>query len=130
MAELNVLDSSALIAYFAAEPNADLFGNVLEEQSNVIVPIITILEVYRRLAADDPRGADEVKENLFNYRVIPIDREVVEHTCRLKTSRHIAFADSIIYATAQMHRAVLWTQDRHFAGLPGVRYLPKSPPNP
>ena len=31
---------------------------------------------------------------------------------------------SIILATAQIHDAVLWTQDYDFKGLSGVRYFP------
>jgi predicted nucleic acid-binding protein len=35
-------------------------------------------------------------------------------------------ADSIILATARVHRAVLWTQDADFAGVEGVRYVQKN----
>lgn len=28
-------------------------------------------------------------------------------------------------ATARVHGAMLWTQDDDFAGMPGVRYIPK-----
>jgi predicted nucleic acid-binding protein len=34
-------------------------------------------------------------------------------------------ADSIILATAYANQAVLWTQDEHFRGLPGVEYIPR-----
>jgi predicted nucleic acid-binding protein len=34
-------------------------------------------------------------------------------------------ADSIVLATAQIHTAVLWTQDRDFEGISGVNYFPK-----
>jgi predicted nucleic acid-binding protein len=37
----------------------------------------------------------------------------------------LPLADSVMLATAQAHAAGLWTQDADFAGLPGVRYLPK-----
>ena len=32
-------------------------------------------------------------------------------------------ADRLIYATTQLHRAELWTQDADFEGLPGVNYF-------
>lgn len=32
-------------------------------------------------------------------------------------------ADRLIYATTQLHRAKLWTQDADFEGLPGVNYF-------
>jgi len=34
-------------------------------------------------------------------------------------------ADSIILATARSLKAILWTQDLHFANLPDVKYIPK-----
>jgi hypothetical protein len=42
----------------------------------------------------------------------------------------LSIADSIIYAsiilaTAQAHEAVLWTQNAHFKGMDGVRFIEK-----
>ena len=33
----------------------------------------------------------------------------------------LPMAASLIYATARQHGAELWTQHRHFEGLPGVK---------
>ena len=38
---------------------------------------------------------------------------------------HLALADSIVYATAQMHGAKLWTQDAAFKDLDGVHFVAK-----
>jgi len=35
-------------------------------------------------------------------------------------------ADSIIYATAKEYNATIWTQDKDFKGLDGVKYFKKS----
>jgi predicted nucleic acid-binding protein len=35
-------------------------------------------------------------------------------------------ADSLIYATAQVHGALVWTQDDDFQSLPDVRYFTKT----
>lgn len=40
-------------------------------------------------------------------------------------SNGLPLADSLIYATAQLHHAELWTQDAHFEGLAGVKYFQK-----
>jgi predicted nucleic acid-binding protein len=44
-----------------------------------------------------------------------------------RTSLELALpmADSIILATARFHDAILWTQDEHFQGFPGVSYFRK-----
>lgn len=33
-------------------------------------------------------------------------------------------ADAIIYATAQLHHATLFTSDAHFTGLPDIAFIP------
>lgn len=38
-------------------------------------------------------------------------------------AKGLPMADSLIYATTQLHRAELWTQDADFEGLPGVNYF-------
>jgi predicted nucleic acid-binding protein len=37
----------------------------------------------------------------------------------------LPMADSIIYATAEIYSADLYTQDKHFENLPRVRYFAK-----
>ena len=58
-------------------------------------------------------------------QIIDFDREVALVAAPLSTQYKLAMADSIIYATAQMRNATLWTQDEDFASLQGVKYFPK-----
>ena len=44
---------------------------------------------------------------------------------RVGAARGLALADSLVYATARAIGGVVWTQDAHFEGLPGVQYVPK-----
>jgi predicted nucleic acid-binding protein len=37
----------------------------------------------------------------------------------------LCIADSVVYATAIAHDALLWTQDRHFENLLSVKYATK-----
>jgi predicted nucleic acid-binding protein len=45
---------------------------------------------------------------------------------RLSVDLKLPLADSIILATARQHGALLWTQDAHFEGVEGVRYIRKA----
>ena len=57
--------------------------------------------------------------------------QVIDVTLNLTLSAAasgLPMADSLIYATAQAHHAILWTQDSRFKYLPGVNYLPKNNP--
>ena len=54
-------------------------------------------------------------------RVMPIDLNLALEA----TVNGLPMADSLIYAPALHHNALLWTQDSHFEGLPSVNYFRK-----
>jgi toxin FitB len=46
---MNVVDSSGWLEYFANGPNADFFAPAIEDTEKLIVPSISILEVFKRV---------------------------------------------------------------------------------
>jgi toxin FitB len=46
---MNVVDSSGWLEYFADGPNADFFAPVVENTAELIVPTISIYEVFKRV---------------------------------------------------------------------------------
>ncbi len=58
-------------------------------------------------------------------KVLDLDRATALEAARVSIQYAIAMADSIMLATAQRHRATLWTQDSDFDGLPGTKYFAK-----
>jgi len=46
---MNVVDSSAWLEYFAAGPNAPFFSLAIEKPEKLIVPSLTLYEVFRRV---------------------------------------------------------------------------------
>ena len=81
-----------------------------------------VYEVVKKLARE---AGDEVASAALTLmqqgRVVEIDLALA-----LAATRYaLPLADSLIYATAQLHAAELWTQDAHFDRLPGVRYFAK-----
>jgi predicted nucleic acid-binding protein len=57
--------------------------------------------------------------------VVDLDRATALEAARLSIQHRLAMADSVMLATAQRHRATLWTQDADVDGLPGARYYAK-----
>ena len=47
----------------------------------------------------------------------------LEVTADLAAEHTLSFANSIIYATAKFHNALLITSDAHFEELPGVKFF-------
>jgi toxin FitB len=123
---MNVVDSSAWLEYFADGPNAARFAPPIEATASLIVPTLSIFEVFKRIAQQ--RGDDDALRAVAimeQATVVDLDRATALAAARLSIDHGIALADSLMLATAQRHRALLWTQDAEFDGLPGTRYFAK-----
>ena len=123
---MNVVDSSAWLAYFAEEPNAQHFASVIEAPDSLVVPSITLLEVFKKIALQRGEGvALQHVAVMQQGRVVSLDAALALLAATLGARHKLPLADSIIYATAQQGGALLWTQDADFEGLENVRYLVK-----
>lgn len=123
---MNVVDSSGWIEYFVDGPNAAFFADPMSDASSLIVPTVSVLEVYRYVLRNRGRqNALDVAAAMHQGRVIDLDESLAIEAAELGTTHSLPLADSIIYATAAASEAELWTQDSHFKGLRGVRYAAK-----
>lgn len=121
---MNVIDSSAWLSYFAGDSNAAVFSEPVEKVAELLVPSITITEVFKNVLRQ--RGEEAaliVTAHMKQGRVIPLDSELAMDAAKFGVLHRLPLADSIIFATAQKFTAVLWTQDNDFEGLENVRYL-------
>ena len=118
-----VLDSSCWLEHFSNSANAGLYADRIANTSELIVPIITIYEVYK--VALREFGAAHANQAVALMR----EGKVVDIGLNLTLSAAatgLPMADSLIYETARAHKATLWTQDQHFEGLPGVKLFAKA----
>lgn len=123
---MNVVDSSAWLEYFADGPNASTFAKPIEAVQKLVVPTLSLFEVFKRVASQ--RGEEDALRAIAHMEqgvVVDLDRGVALEAARISLELKLPMADSIILATAHAHKATLWTQDADFRGLPGVRYLVK-----
>ena len=123
---MNVVDSSGWLEYFTDGPHAGAFKPVIADEDQLIVPTICVYEVFKITLSRV--GEDEAVRiaGLMSYgRILDFDREVALAAVGISVQHQLAMADSIIYASAQINAAMLWTQDAHFKGLPGVQYIAK-----
>ena len=124
---MNVVDSSAWLAYFADEPNAQHFANAIEAPDSLIVPSITLLEVFKKVALQRGEGvALQYVAVMQQGHVVALDATLALLAATFGARHKLPLADSIIYATAQQGDALLWTQDADFEGLSNVKYLPST----
>jgi len=122
---MNVVDSSGWLEYFAAGPNANFFATAIETTNDLLVPTISLLEVFKRVLAQ--RGEDaalQVVALMQQGKVIDLEASVALEGARLGFKHKLPLADSVILASARMYGATLWTEDADFKGLENVKYIP------
>lgn len=122
----NVVDSSGWLEYFTDSKNAYFFARPIENLKKLIVPSISILEVFKHvLRHRSEKAAFECMECMLQGRVVELDVEISLNAAKLGVTHQLPLADSIIYATGLTHDATIWTQDIDFKGLPNVEYIAK-----
>jgi predicted nucleic acid-binding protein len=121
-----VVDSSGWLEYLADAANAEFFAPAIEDPEHLVVPALSILEVFKWILRE--RGEDAALQAtalMQQGQVVDVDVALSIRAAKLGLERKLPLADSVMLATAQAYGATLWTQDADFDGLPGVRYLPK-----
>ncbi len=122
----NVVDSSGWLEYVQDGLNASLFEPAILAVDTLFVPTIILYEVFKKVLRE--RGEDAALNLVGQMRqatVVDLDADLALEAARLGVDFHLPLADSIILATARAHQALLWTQDEHFDGIPGAKYIPK-----
>jgi toxin FitB len=121
---VNVVDSSGWLEYFGDGPNADFFAGPLSDASELLVPAISIYEVFKRVLIDRGEGAAVQAVALMQQgEVADLSAASALAAARLSVEAKLPMADAIIYSVARSSGATLWTQDAHFEGMPGVKYV-------
>lgn len=124
---MNIVDSSGWLEYFADEPNAEFFAPAIMNLTELLVPTVTIYEVFKRvLQQANEEKALEVAAIMMQGKIVDLDVTIALAAAKLSDEYKIPMADSIILATAKWSDAVLWTQDTDFAAIENVKYKSKS----
>ena len=121
---MNIVDSSGWLEYFANGTNADFFSQPIEDTDALIVPSISIYEVFKRILQQrDETEALNAIAFMQSGKIIDLSSPIALHAARISADLKIPMADSIMLATAREYGAKLWTQDSDFDGLDGVEYI-------
>ena len=124
---MNVVGSSGWLEFFADGSHAGFFARPITDTERLIVPTISLLEVFKRVLQQ--RGENAALQAVAHMRqgnVIALDADIALAAAHLGVLHKLPLADSVMLATARRHGAVLWTQDADFEGIEGVRYISKT----
>ena len=123
---MNIIDSSCWLEYFAGTDVGDKVALCIENTKELIVPSITIYEVFKKLIIelDEDRALFAIA-HMKQGKVVELDSDLAIYSAQIGKHYKLAMADSIIYATSLKYNALLWTQDKHFKELKNTRYFEK-----
>jgi len=123
---VNVVDSSGWLEFLTDGANARFFSKPIQEPRDLLVPSITILEVFKKILQErTEKAALDIIGHMFQGQVINLDAELALSAAKLGRELGLHLADSVILATARLHSAILWTQDKDFKSIQGVKYISK-----
>ena len=123
---MNVVDSSGWLEYFADGPNASVFADPLSDIDSLVVPVVSIYEVFKVLLRE--RGETVALQGVATMqgaRVVELTATLAISAASISLEHSLPMADSIMLATARAHQATLWTQDIDFKDIQGVKYFSK-----
>jgi predicted nucleic acid-binding protein len=120
---MNLVDTSGWIEFLFDGRNAGVFAPAIEDTTTLVVPVICLYEVFKKVnaVADEARALQAVAQ-MKQGQVVDVTEEIALRAALVSLRHRLPMADSLILATAWARQADLWTQDEHFAGLPGVKY--------
>ena len=123
---MNVVDSSAWLEYLADGANASFFAEPIEDIEALVVPTISLFEVFKRVLQQRGESAAlQAMAAMQRGTVAELGAALAARAAALSVEMKLPLADSIILATARKYSAELWTQDADFEGIEGVRYRPR-----
>ncbi len=121
---MNVVDSSAWMAWFAGDQNSGNFSNPITDVDSLLIPSITLTEVFKSMLRQ--KGQHSALRAITQMKlgaVVPLDSILALDAAAYGIQYKLPLADSIIYATARRFDSVLWTQDADFKDLPNVKFF-------
>ena len=123
---MNLVDSSCWLEYFAGSPMSEKYARAIEDTTNLIVPAITLYEVFKRVISQSSEdNALQAIAQMQQGMVVNLTPSIALSAALLSLQHKLPMADSMILATARETGAMLWTQDEDFKGIAGVKYFPK-----
>ncbi len=123
---MNLVDSSGWLEFFADGPNVSFFATPLKNADELVVPTISIYEVFKSVLRQRDESAGLQTVALMKQgQVIDLTTEISMMAAKLSLEHNIPMADSIILATGRLYQATIWTQDSDFKGLKGIKYIRK-----
>ena len=122
MSGFKLVDTSVWLDYFFKYKHKE----TIDSAEIVLVSVLSIFEIRKKMYKDkiDAHKIEAVMSFLHKKSLIePVTKEIAELAAQISLKYGTPAMDALIYATAQKHKAHLFTCDNDFRRLPEVNIL-------
>lgn len=125
MPERSLYDTRFFVEYFYSD-DLEFLRKLKEDLRSVRdrkVSVVTIHEIYRIDMEREGREVARLRSEtiLRDFDVVDMNYEAAIRSAELRSKRRIPMADSVIAATAEIHRCQVVSDDPHFKQIEGVK---------
>jgi predicted nucleic acid-binding protein len=121
-----LVDTCGWIEWLTDGVLAERFAAYMSDAAGLLVPTIVQFELYKWVKRESGEAtALDAIALMDQSLVVPLSTDIALTAADLSLTYKLAFADSVIYASARKHKAELVTSDDHFEHLPGVTFFRK-----
>lgn len=126
---MNVVDASGWLEYFTDGPDAAFFAQTLQEVDKLVVPTITILDVFRHVYRHGDEGdALQAAAAMQQGKVVNLDTTAVLSAGRLGVRHDLSPSAGVVLAAARQHEGRVWTLEDELRSVEGVQHRPRTGP--
>ncbi len=118
-----IFDSSAWIEYFAGSKKGKKVKEFLDKNENILTLSVCLMEIKNKYMQDEHEFKDQIDFICNMSLIIDINKEIALKGAETKQKYKLYTVDALIYAAAQLQKAILLTGDRHFKDLKNVKML-------
>ncbi len=121
---MHIVDSCGWLEWLTDGDLAERYEQCLAEVDQILLPGVVLYEVYKILKREvGEEKAILATSYMKQSTVIPLDDYLAIKAADIALLYGLAMADAMVYATAQMHEATLYTSDADFKGLPLIQWM-------
>jgi len=123
---MRLIDSSIWVEFLRGSKFGLALSGEFPSNNEWLVPTIVQLELAKWLVREISEDkADRLIAFTGTCVVAPLTTAIALAAANSCVQYRLATADAIVYATAKAYSAELLTCDKHFDGLPGVKFIRK-----
>ena len=121
MTDSELLDSTIWLDYLIKGS----FKDKIEQEEVFCLSSFSLFEIKRKLLKNKDMKGKEIEEKMSYIKsksiIINIDENIAEKASEIAEENNLGAADALIYTSALLNKAILFTLDNDFRGLEGVK---------